>query len=110
MRYFLIDTDDGKSLSNVIVKANTIEEALRIARNENETLNEERQRKMTDYEKIKAVLKALPYEKLIDVHNEVFEVLGIKEQGYIYKADDETIDIVFKDWKPSEVIRYLDDD
>lgn len=65
---------------------------------------------MTDYEKIKAVPKALPYEKLIDVHNEVFEVLGIKEQGYIYKADDETIDIVFKDWKPSEVIRYLDDD
>lgn len=42
MRYFLIDTDDGKSLSNVIVKANTIEEALRIVRNENETLNEER--------------------------------------------------------------------
>lgn len=42
MRYFLIDTDDGKNLGNVIVKANTIEEALRIARNENKTLNEER--------------------------------------------------------------------
>jgi|GEM_PF-5674447 len=42
MKYFLIDTDDGKILSNVIVKANTIEEALRIARNENKTLNEER--------------------------------------------------------------------
>lgn len=42
MRYFLIDTDDGKSLGNVIVQANTIEEALRIARNENKTLNEER--------------------------------------------------------------------
>lgn len=65
---------------------------------------------MTDYEKIKDVLKALPYEKLIDVHNEVFEVLGIKEQGYIYKADDETIDRMFKDWKPSEVIHHLDDD
>lgn len=38
MRYFLIDTNDGKSLSNVIVRATTIEEALRIA---NET-NEER--------------------------------------------------------------------
>lgn len=42
MKYFLIDTDDGKILGNVIVKANTIEEALRIARNENKTLNEER--------------------------------------------------------------------
>lgn len=42
MRYFLIDTDDGKNLGNVIVQANTIEEALRIARNENKTLNEER--------------------------------------------------------------------
>lgn len=42
MRYFLIDTDDGKNLGNVIIKANTIEEALRIARNENKTLNEER--------------------------------------------------------------------
>lgn len=42
MKYFLIDTDDGEILGNVIVKANTIEEALRIARNENKTLNEER--------------------------------------------------------------------
>ena len=38
MRYFLIDIDNGKNLGNVIVKATTIEEALRIA---NET-NEER--------------------------------------------------------------------
>ena len=38
MRYFLIDINNGKSLGNVIVKATTIEEALRIA---NET-NEER--------------------------------------------------------------------
>lgn len=42
MKYFLIDTDDGEILGNVIVKANTIEEALRIVRNENKTLNEER--------------------------------------------------------------------
>lgn len=42
MKYFLIDTDDGEILSNVIVKANTIEEALQIVRNENKTLNEER--------------------------------------------------------------------
>lgn len=34
MRYFLIDTNDGNVLGNVIVKANTIDEALQIARNE----------------------------------------------------------------------------
>lgn len=39
MKYFLIDTDDGEILGNVIVQADTIEEALRIARNENKTLN-----------------------------------------------------------------------
>lgn len=59
--------------------------------------------------KIKNVLEELPYEKLIDVHNKVLEVLDPEKQGYIYKCDDETIDRVFKDWKPSEVIRYLDD-
>lgn len=31
MRYFLIDITNGKNLGNVIVCANTIEEALRIA-------------------------------------------------------------------------------
>lgn len=31
MRYFLIDIANGKNLGNVIVRANTIEEALRIA-------------------------------------------------------------------------------
>lgn len=56
--------------------------------------------------KIKNVLEELPYEKLIDVHN---KVLDPEKQGYIYKCDDETIDRVFKDWKPSEVIHYLDD-
>lgn len=59
--------------------------------------------------KIKNVLEELPYEKLIDVHNKVLEVLDPEKQGYIYKCDDETIDRVFKDWKPSEVIHYLDD-
>lgn len=59
--------------------------------------------------KSKNVLEELPYEKLIDVHNKVLEVLDPEKQGYIYKCDDETIDRVFKDWKPSEVIHYLDD-
>lgn len=34
MRYFLIDINDGKILGNVIVKANTVEEALQIAGNQ----------------------------------------------------------------------------
>ena len=34
MRYFLIDINDGKILGNVIVNADTIEEALQIAGNQ----------------------------------------------------------------------------
>lgn len=34
MRYFLVNIDDGNRLSNAIVQASTIEEALRITRNE----------------------------------------------------------------------------
>lgn len=34
MRYFLIDTNDGNVLGNVIIKAATIEEALQIAGNQ----------------------------------------------------------------------------
>ena len=34
MRYFLIDTNDGNVLGNVIVRANTIEEALQLAGNQ----------------------------------------------------------------------------
>lgn len=64
---------------------------------------------MTDFKKIRGVLKTLPYEKLIDVYNHVLETLDPEKQGYIYKCDDETIDRVFKDWKPSEIMHYLDD-
>lgn len=69
---------------------------------------------MTDFNKILNVLKELPYEKLIDVHNKVLgtvgiEALGTEEQGRIYKVDDKTIDKVFKNWKPSEIIHYIDD-
>lgn len=69
---------------------------------------------MNDYDKILAVLEELPYEKLIDVHNKVLgtvgiEALGTEEQRHIYKSDDETIDKVFKNWKPSEIIHYIDD-
>lgn len=60
--------------------------------------------------KIKNVLEELPYEKLIDVHNSVLEALDPEKRGYIYKCDDETIDRMFKGWKPSEVIRHLNDD
>ena len=69
---------------------------------------------MTDFNKILNVLKELPYEKLIDVHNKVLgtvgiEALGTEEQGRIYKVDDKTIDKVFKNWKPSEIVHYFDD-
>lgn len=60
---------------------------------------------MTDfYYKILDVLDGLPCEKLVDVYNGVNKILGADERKYIYKADDETIDRVFKDWKPSEVV------
>lgn len=59
--------------------------------------------------KIMDVFEELPYKKLIDVHNKVLEALDPEKQGYIYKCNDETIDRVFKDWKPSEIIHYLDD-
>lgn len=39
----------------------------------------------------------------------VLVTLDHEKQGYIYKTDDETIDRMFKDWKPSEIIHYLDD-
>lgn len=64
---------------------------------------------MTDFKKIKDVLDRLPCEKLVDVYNGVLKVLGTSERGYIYKNDDETIDRVFKDWKPSEVMHYFND-
>lgn len=69
---------------------------------------------MTDFNKILNVLKELPYEKLIDVHNKVLgtvgiEALGTEEQGRIYKVDDKTIDKAFKNWKPSEIVHYFDD-
>lgn len=34
----------------------------------------------------------------------VLVTLDHEKQGYIYKTDDETIDRMFKDWKPSEII------
>lgn len=62
-----------------------------------------------NFNKILDVLEELSYEKLIDVHNSVLEALDPEKRGYIYKCDDETIDRVFKDWKPSEIMHYLDD-
>ena len=56
------------------------------------------------YYKILTALDGLPCEKLVDVYNGVLKVLGASEREYIYKNDDETIDRVFKDWKPSEVV------
>lgn len=36
---------------------------------------------MTDFKKIRSVLKTLPYEKLIDVYNHVLETLDPEKQG-----------------------------
>lgn len=64
---------------------------------------------MTDFKKIRDVLKGLSCEELIDVYNSVLKALGAKEQEYIYENSDEALDRVFKDWEPSEIMHYLDD-
>lgn len=64
---------------------------------------------MTDFKKIRDVLKGLSCEEIIDVYNSVLKALGAKEQEYIYENSDEALDRVFKDWEPSEIMHYLDD-